>query len=92
MKKMTEAVAYLRTSSATNVGQDKDSDKRQLAAIHAFAKANGYNVTGIFYDAAVSGADPVHERPGFARMLAHLAATSPCNSPATTCFAPRALT
>lgn len=73
MKKMKDAVAYLRTSSATNVGADKDSDKRQLAAINAFAQANGYRVTEVFYDAAVSGADPVTERAGFARMLAALA-------------------
>lgn len=77
MKKMKEAVAYLRTSSQTNVGPDKDSDKRQLAAIEGFARANGYRVTEVFYDAAVSGADPVHERPGFARMLAHLAGSPP---------------
>lgn len=76
-KEMKKAVAYLRTSSATNVGQDKDSDKRQLAAIHAFAKANGYEISEVFYDAAVSGADPVHERAGFARMLAYLAQTPP---------------
>jgi DNA invertase Pin-like site-specific DNA recombinase len=76
-KQMKKAVAYLRTSSATNVGQDRDSDKRQLAAIEAFAKANGYKVTEVFYDAAVSGADPVHERAGFARMLAHLAGGPP---------------
>ena len=76
-RQMKKAVAYLRTSSATNVGQDKDSDKRQLLAIQSFAKANGYEVTEVFYDAAVSGADPVHERPGFARMLAHLAQTPP---------------
>jgi hypothetical protein len=30
------AVAYLRTSSRTNVGADKDSDKRQLASIEAY--------------------------------------------------------
>lgn len=77
MKQMKKAVAYLRTSSATNVGADKDSDKRQLAAIEAFAKANGYEVEEVFYDAAVSGADPVTERPGFTRMLAHLAQTPP---------------
>jgi DNA invertase Pin-like site-specific DNA recombinase len=71
-KKMKKAVAYLRTSSATNVGQDKDSDKRQRLAIEAFARANGYEVTAVFYDEAVSGADPVHERPGFAAMLAAL--------------------
>jgi hypothetical protein len=40
-RKSVEAVAYLRTSSATNAGPDKDSDKRQRAAIAAFAKAHG---------------------------------------------------
>ena len=66
------AVAYLRTSSRTNVGPDKDSEKRQLAAIHAYAKANGFEIVGTFYDAAVSGADPVTDRPGFAEMLERL--------------------
>ncbi len=70
MKRTIEkAVAYLRTSSAANVGPDKDSDKRQLAAISAFATANGYEVLESYYDAAVSGADPVTERPGFMEML-----------------------
>jgi hypothetical protein len=37
---MAKAVAYIRTSSATNVGADRDSDKRQRReAIAAFAKA-----------------------------------------------------
>jgi DNA invertase Pin-like site-specific DNA recombinase len=63
----------LRTSSAANVGADKDSDKRQRAAIEAFAKANHYTVVEEFYDAAVSGADPIGERPGFKRMLARIA-------------------
>ena len=69
---MTKAVAYLRTSSTTNVGPDKDSDKRQLAAIAAYAKANGFAVVDTYYDAAVSGADPVTDRPGFAEMLERL--------------------
>ena len=43
-RKQIEAIAYLRTSSASNVGADKDSEKRQRAAIDAFAKANGYRV------------------------------------------------
>jgi DNA invertase Pin-like site-specific DNA recombinase len=38
----TKAIAYLRTSSAANVGAD--SDKRQRAAITAFAKARGYEL------------------------------------------------
>ena len=36
-KTRVEAIAYLRTSSATNVGADKDSDKRQRQAIEALA-------------------------------------------------------
>ena len=68
------AVAYLRTSSATNVGQDKDSHRRQLEAITAYAKRMGITIhEPPFYDAAVSGADPIHERSGFAQMLAFLA-------------------
>jgi DNA invertase Pin-like site-specific DNA recombinase len=72
-KKPVEAIAYLRTSSATNAGPDKDSDKRQRAAIAAFAKAHGYVVVAEFYDAAVSGADPIAERPGFKAMLDKIA-------------------
>jgi DNA invertase Pin-like site-specific DNA recombinase len=72
-RKLVEAVAYLRTSSATNVGPDKDSDKRQRAAITAFAKAHGYILVDEFYDAAVSGADPIGERPGFKGMLDRIA-------------------
>ena len=72
-RKKIEAVAYLRTSSAANVGSDKDSDKRQRAAIAAFAKANGYGVVDEFYDQAVSGADPVTDRPGFQAMLDRIA-------------------
>jgi DNA invertase Pin-like site-specific DNA recombinase len=72
-KKRPSAVAYLRTSSATNVGHDKDSDKRQRAAIEAFARATGYEIVGEYYDAAVSGADPVDRRPGFTNMLRQLA-------------------
>jgi DNA invertase Pin-like site-specific DNA recombinase len=68
------AVAYLRTSSAANVGADKDSDKRQRVAIEAFAKQARFTIVGEYYDAAVSGADPVDQRPGFAEMLQRLAA------------------
>ena len=71
--KRIDAIAYLRTSSAANVGSDKDSDKRQRAAIASFAKAHGYRIVDEFYDAAVSGADPVTERPGFEAMLDRIA-------------------
>jgi len=65
----TRAVAYLRTSSAANVGADKDSDARQRAAIQRYAKSTGYELVGEFFDAAVSGADPLEARPGFAALL-----------------------
>jgi len=68
-KNKIPAFAYLRTSSASNVGTDKDSDKRQLAAIEAYAAANGYHVKGTFYDAAVSGTDPIDQRPGMLKLL-----------------------
>jgi DNA invertase Pin-like site-specific DNA recombinase len=72
-KSTTTAIAYMRTSSATNVGDDRDSEKRQRAAITAFAKARGFDVGDWFYDAAVSGADPISERPGFKTMLDRIA-------------------
>jgi DNA invertase Pin-like site-specific DNA recombinase len=68
-KERTKAVAYLRTSGAGNVGTDKDSDKRQLVAIERFAHSAGFDLVGTYYDAAVSGADPVQARPGFVEMV-----------------------
>ena len=64
-----KAVAYMRTSLATNVGADKDSERRQRAAIEAYAKRAGLLVTDWFYDPAVSGADPIETRPGFSALL-----------------------
>ena len=68
-KNRVEAVAYLRTSSASNTGTDKDSEHRQREAIQRYAKAAGFDVVGELYDAAVSGADPIEGRPGFAALL-----------------------
>jgi DNA invertase Pin-like site-specific DNA recombinase len=72
-KDFIKAVAYLRTSSAANVGADKDSEKRQQATIEAFARAAGYELVDTFYDEAVSGADHVTSRPGFAAMMERIA-------------------
>ena len=80
------ALAYLRTSSAQNVSGD--SDARQREAVQRFATAHGprptahgprptahgYALVGEFYDAAVSGADPIETRPGFAAMLERIEA------------------
>lgn len=71
--KRVAAVGYMRTSSASNVGADKDSETRQRKAIEAHAKAAGYEMVDWFYDAAVSGADRIEAREGFAAMLARIA-------------------
>jgi DNA invertase Pin-like site-specific DNA recombinase len=64
-----KSVAYLRTSSNTNVGPDKDSEKRQRAAISHYARRAGITVVEWFNDPAVSGADPIEARPGFSALL-----------------------
>src|SRR3974377_829178 len=69
IKGKVQAVAYIRTSSAANVGSDKDSDKRQRAAIEAFAKRAGFVLVAEFSDPGVSGADPIEARPGFSALL-----------------------
>src|SRR4051795_6420012 len=66
------AVAYYRTSSAANVGTDKDSLTRQRDAVTAYAKTHGLEIVREFHDAAVSGADPIDQRPGFVEMLTYL--------------------
>lgn len=71
--KRLEAIGYLRTSSATNVGERKDSEARQRKAIESFGKSAGYVIVDWFYDAAVSGGDPIETRPGFAAALARIA-------------------
>jgi DNA invertase Pin-like site-specific DNA recombinase len=70
--KKTTATAYFRTSSATNVGDDKDSLKRQQEAVTAYAKAHKLEIVREFYDAAVSGADPIGDRAGFVEMLSYI--------------------
>jgi DNA invertase Pin-like site-specific DNA recombinase len=66
------AAAYLRTSSAANVGEDKDSQVRQRQAITSYAGRAGIAIVAEYYDAAVSGADPIEQRPGFAALLDHI--------------------
>lgn len=70
------AVAYLRTSSATNIGLGKDTDQRQRLAIQAYARQANIDLVGEYYDAAVSGADPIDQRDGFTRMLQWIAANN----------------
>jgi DNA invertase Pin-like site-specific DNA recombinase len=70
---MKEAFGYLRTSSSTNVGADKDSDKRQRIAVEEWAAAHDYELVEWYYDAGTKGAEPVTSRPGFVEMLAAIA-------------------
>jgi DNA invertase Pin-like site-specific DNA recombinase len=67
-----KALGYLRTSSSSAVGAEKDSEPRQRAAIEQFAAANGFEVVEWYYDAAVSGADALDKRAGFAALLDHI--------------------
>ncbi len=63
----------MRTSSATNVVEGKDSEARQRRAIEGYAKSAGMVVVEWFYDKAVRGADAIKERPGFAAILDRIA-------------------
>jgi DNA invertase Pin-like site-specific DNA recombinase len=71
---LTPAFGYLRTSTATNVGPEKDSDTRQRVAIEAAAARSGHYIREWFYDAAIKGSVEVNKRPAFMAMLAALAA------------------
>ena len=62
-------VAYYRTSSKTNVGEDKDSQKRQQVACHSFAKPNNLKIVAEFYDADVKGKDPIGTRKGYSELM-----------------------
>lgn len=72
LRNREQVVTYFRTSSASNVGGDKDSLDRQRSAITVFANRNGYEIVDEFCDAAVSGSDPIEDRPGFAALLDRL--------------------
>jgi DNA invertase Pin-like site-specific DNA recombinase len=71
---MRTACAYYRTSSATDVGADKDSLKSQQDLVRACAAARNLQIVHEYYDAAASGADAdsVETRPGFTDMLAYM--------------------
>ena len=66
---MIKAFGYCRTSSATNIGADKDSLPRQQVAIEDYAAAKGIHIADWFYDGAVKGDDPLEDRAGFSELL-----------------------
>ena len=61
--------AHYRTSSATNVGTNKDSKKRQRHSVFSYTDPKGLNVVREFYDKGVSGTLDVLNRPSFMEML-----------------------
>ena len=61
--------AYYRTSSASNVGTNKDSKKRQRHSVFSYTDPKGLNVVREFYDKGVSGTLDVLNRPSFMEML-----------------------
>ena len=73
-KTKTPAIAYMRTSSRAGVGDDKDSQDRQITAIKRYAARAGYELVAEFYDAAVNGSDNIQLRPEFTRMMEYVAA------------------
>ena len=66
---MTPVVCYYRTSSQTNVGEDKDTLKRQRHSCIQLSKDNGYTVAREFYDEGVKGKDHITDRQGFTDLL-----------------------
>jgi DNA invertase Pin-like site-specific DNA recombinase len=62
-------VVYIRTSSAANVGEDKNSEPRQQAVCKAYATRKGWKIMREFRDPAVSGTDPLICRTGFVECI-----------------------
>ena len=59
----------LKNERGEKFSENKGSDKRQRDAIATYAKHAGFVVVETYYDAAVSGADPIETRPGFLALL-----------------------
>jgi DNA invertase Pin-like site-specific DNA recombinase len=67
------ALGYTRTSSATNVGEGKDSVVRQRKAIQTYANRAGFKIVCWYDDPAVAGSDVIDARPGFLGALEQIA-------------------
>jgi DNA invertase Pin-like site-specific DNA recombinase len=61
------AFAYLRVSGKNQI--KGHGFERQLQTIRAFAKANGYDIQGVYREKGVSGTLGEMERPAFSEML-----------------------
>lgn len=72
--KTTVAFAYLRVSGKGQV--DGDGFPRQLAAIEAYARANGLTLAKVFREEGVSGTKELDNRPALQHLLAAVASRS----------------
>lgn len=76
---MKKAVIYVRTSSMRNVGEDKDSDDRQITKCLTYAEANEIEILTekkdyiIFYDEGVSGTTDIMQRKEFINLTDYCA-------------------
>src|ERR1017187_9517336 len=67
---MTKAFAYLRVSGKGQV--QGDGFPRQLAAIKAYAAANGIKIVRVFDEKGISGTNEMEDRPAFVEMMTEL--------------------
>ena len=66
---MLKVVSYYRTSTLTNVGENKDSFKRQDFKCKSFCNENKLSIVKSFYDKGVKGKDSISNRLGFSELL-----------------------
>ena len=64
----TKCVSYYRTSSLSNVGEEKDSLKRQKSVVHRYCDNNGYKIESEFYE-TLRGDGEILSRPKFMEMM-----------------------
>ena len=63
-----KCVSYYRTSSLSNVGEEKDSLKRQKSVVHRYCDNNGFKIESEFYE-TLRGDGEILSRPKFIEML-----------------------
>ena len=63
-----KCVSYYRTSSLSNVGEEKDSLKRQKSVVHRYCDNNGYKIENEFYE-TLRGDGEILTRPKFMEMM-----------------------
>ena len=63
-----KCVSYYRTSSLSNVGEEKDSLKRQKSVVHRYCDNNGFKIENEFYE-TLRGDGEILSRPKFMEMM-----------------------